>query len=334
MFAKLIDMSDLGLFLVAERGKGKTAVIDTIRDYLRHRDLMQVSVISYAGLERMANELDGKSITIINRDFSSFYTEYLRDVAVNLIATLITDKAVKADTGRYHIDFAVKEISFLSATQPQLLEKLNHIASWESMYRDRFIRFPMLYWFGQPHYIKKYPQVSPVNILADSIDTVSIPVDITNEQAYKRMVNVLQKQTSEGRCKQYVDKLLKAHAAFNERDIVLKADLDFIELFSGNLILDYLLSDRPRGVSNPLIFNADSYLIFFYIIMNGNASKARMREYFNVSNLTIGKNLNPLLAKNLVKGTYGGDKYTISKNWMERYGAPVKNWFKEAGIHN
>lgn len=332
MFAKLIDMSNLGLFLVAERGKGKTTVLDTVRDCLRHRDLMQVSIISYAGIAKMADEIDGKSITMINRDFSSFYTDYLKDVAVNLIASLITDKVVKADTGKYHFHIDLEALSFLSATQPQMLEKLNHLPTWESMYRDRFIRYPILYWFGEPIYRKDPPRVSAITLIPD-IDTVSIPKNITEDRAYERMMAIIERQTSEGRCQQYTDRLLKAHAAFNERDIVLPADLEFIQLFAGNLLLDYLLSDRVEGVSRPLIFNSNSYILFFYLLERGEASKVQMRQEYNVSNVTITKNLNPLMARNLIKGTYGKDKYVINKEWIDRYAGPVRSWFRERRIH-
>ncbi|NVM24105.1 MAG: hypothetical protein HWN68_20290, partial [Desulfobacterales bacterium] len=224
MFAKLVDMSNLGLFLVAERGKGKTTALDTIKDYLRHRDLMQVSILSYAGLAKMAENMSGRRITMLNRDFSSFYSDYLKDVAVNLIAGLITDHAIKADTGRYHIKIDDCVISFLSAAQPQMLEQINRIAAWESMYRDRFLRFPMLYWFGSPAYVDFPPEVSPVELIPD-ITTVTMPNSIKEEQGYERMKAIIERQTSEGRCGQYVDSLLRAHAAFNERDIVLPKDL-------------------------------------------------------------------------------------------------------------
>ncbi len=333
MFAKLIDMSNLGCFLVAERGKGKTVSLDTIRDNLRHRDLMQVSIISYAGLADMASEMSGRRITMINRDFSSFYTDYLKDVAVNLIASLITDHGIKADTGRYHIDISDCTISFLSATQPQMLESLNRIPTWESMYRDRFVRYPMLYWFGSPErYLKEPPKVSAVSIIPDS-EEVSIPRSIRENQIYERMTAIMERQTSMSRCKLHVDALLRSHAAFNMRDIVLPKDLEFIQLFAGNLMLDYLLSDRKRGVSRPLVFNANSFIIFSYLLEHGGASKKIMRNEWSVSNITIQRNLNPLMGRNLVKGTYGKDWYTINPKWLERYANPVHKWFEENGIH-
>lgn len=332
MFAKLIDMSNLGCFLVAERGKGKTVSLDTIRDYLRHRDLMQVSIISYAGLDDMASEMSGRRITMINRDFSSFYTDYLKDVAVNLIASLITDHSIKADTGRYHIHIEDCVISFLSATQPQMLESLNRIPSWESMYRDRFIRYPILYWFGSPkRYLKDPPKVSTVQIIPDQ-EGVSIPSSIKESQGYERMTAILERQTSTSRCRIHFDALLRSHAAFNMRDIVLQKDLEFLQLFAGNLMLDYLLSDRTKGVSRPLVFNANSFIIFSHLLEHNGASKKEMRQEWSVSNITMQRNLNPLMAKNLIKGTYGKDWYTINPKWLEKYANPVHEWFEENNI--
>lgn len=332
IFAKLVDLSDLGLFLIAERGKGKTTVLDMIRDTLRHRDVMEVSIISYAGLNKMADEMTNKQITMINRDFSTFYTDYLKDVAVNFISAIITDHSIKADTGKYHLKIENCYISFLSATQPQMLEKINRIPTWESMYRDRFLRFPMLYWFGTPKYVKEPPKISPISLISD-LDVVKIPSSIRDISTYNRMVAVLERQTSEGRCRQYTDTLLKAHAALNGRDIVISKDLEFLKLFAGNLIVDYLLSDRERGVSNPLVLNANSFVIFSYLLEHNGASKSQIRQEFNVSSLTIQRNINPLMAKNLVKGSYGKDFYVINPKWLEKYANPVYDWFREYGIY-
>jgi len=332
MFAKMVDLCDLGLFIVGIRGRGKTTILDTIRDCLSHRDIMEVSILTYAGLNKMAGELSNRNVTMINRDFSSFYTDYLKDVAVNMMSTLITDHSIKADTGKYHIKIDNCTISFLSATQPQMLEKINRIPAWESMYRDRFLRYPMLYWFGSPEYRDDPPKVLPVELIPD-INSVTITKSVKQKPEYNRMLALIERQTSGGRCRQYLDALLKASAAINERDIVIEKDLKFLQLFAGNLVTDYLLSDRKQGVSRSLVLNSDSYIIFSYLLEIGGASKSDMREEWSVSNVTMQKNLNPLMAKNLIKGSFGKDWYAVNPTWIERYAKPVYEWFEEAGIH-
>lgn len=322
----------MGLFIVGIRGRGKTTILDTIRDCLSHRDIMEVSILTYAGLNKMADSLSNRSVTMLNRDFSSFYTDYLKDVAVNMMSTLITDHSIKADTGKYHLKIDNCTISFLSATQPQMLEKINRIPAWESMYRDRFLRYPMLYWFGSPKYRNTMPKVLPIELIPD-IDNVAITNSIKQKPEYDRMLMLIERQTSEGRCRQYLDALLKASAAINERDIVIEKDLKFMQLFAGNLVMDYLLSDRQKGVSHSLILNSDSYIIFSYLLETGGSSKADMRKEWSVSNVTMQKNLNPLMAKNLIKGSFGKDWYTVNPVWIEKYAKPVYDWFEEAGIH-
>lgn len=328
----MVDLCDLGLFLVGIRGKGKTTILDTLRDCLSHRDIMEVSILSYAGLNKMADNMSNRSITMINRDFSSFYTDYLKDVAVNMISALITDHSIRADTGKYHLRIDNCTISFLSATQPQMLEKINRIPAWESMYRDRFIRYPMLYWFGPPTYRNDMPKILPIELIPD-IDDVVIAKSMREKPGYNRMLALIERQTSEGRCRQYLDAMLKASAAINGRDTVIEKDLKFLQLFAGNLIMDYLLSDRERGVSRSLVLNSDSYIIFDYLLEKGGSSKTDMRREWNVSNVTMQKNLNPLMAKNLIKGSFGKDWYAINPAWTEKYAKPVYDWFEEAGIH-
>lgn len=333
IFAKMVDLCDLGLFLVGVRGKGKTTVLDVMRDCLSHRDIMEVSILTYAGLNKMADTLSNRSVTLINRDFSSFYTDYLKDVAVNMISALITDHSIRADTGKYHLKIDNCTISFLSATQPQMLEKINRIPAWESMYRDRFIRYPMLYWFGVPKYRKDMPKVLPVELIPD-INDVVITKSMKEKPEYVRMLTLIERQTSEGRCRQYLDGLLKASAAINGREIVAEKDLKFLQLFAGNLVMDYLLSDRQKGVSRSLVLNSDSYIIFERLLEKGGSSKNGMRREWSVSNVTMQKNLNPLMAKNLIKGSFGKDWYEINPVWIEKYAKPVYDWFEEAGIHD
>jgi len=328
----MVDLCDLGLFLVGIRGKGKTTVLDTMRDCLSHRDIMEISILTYAGLNKMADTLSNRSVTLINRDFSSFYTDYLKDVAVNMISALITDHSIRADTGKYHLKIDNCTISFLSATQPQMLERINRIPAWESMYRDRFIRYPMLYWFGVPKYRNDMPKVLPVELIPD-INDVVITKSMKEKPEYVRMLTLVERQTSEGRCRQYLDGLLKASAAINGREIVAEKDLKFLQLFAGNLVMDYLLSDRQKGVSRSLVLNSDSYIIFERLLEKGGSSKTDMRREWSVSNVTMQKNLNPLMAKNLIKGSFGKDWYEINPVWIEKYAKPVYNWFEEAGIH-
>jgi len=329
VFAKLVDLADMGLFLIADRGKGKTTILDVIRKELRHRDIMTVSIITYAGINKMAENMSDRSITMINRDFSSFYTDYLKDVAVNLIAQLITEHSVMASTGKYEIKIDNCTISFLSATQPKMIERLNGLPTWESMYKDRFFRLPLLYPLGTPKYQKEPPEVSSVLV---SNSPISLPNSLRGSPTYERMLAIIERQTSEGRCRQHLDALLKSSAALNGRDVVLPCDIEFLQLYAGNLILDYLLSERERGVSNPLVFNSNSYLIVFYLLEHNGASKADLREAYKVSQVTITRNLNPLMAGNIVKGTYGKDWYVVNKDWIERYITPVRKFYAELGI--
>lgn len=332
MFGKLVDLSNLGLFLDCDRGKGKTTILETLIK-LRHRDVMKVSIITFAGVAKMTDQLTDRSVTVINPDFSTFYTPYLKDVAVNLISALITDHAVKATTGKYKIEVSNCYLSFLSATQPQMIRRINRLSSWESMYRDRFLRFHMLYPFGTPKYTKNLPNIGELFFELNSPDQVSLPHRLREHPTYERLKTVIQRQTSEGRCGEYLDRLLKAHAWFNSRDIVIQKDLQFLELMIPYLMIDLLLSMRQKGVSEPMVFNANSFILLFYLIEKGESSRRTMREVYNVSHSTIIKNLNPLMASNIIKGTYGKDEYRVNPKWYTRYIKPIQQWGKEIGIY-
>jgi hypothetical protein len=331
LFTKLVDFTDLGMFIIADRGRGKTMVLEAIKK-MRHRDVMEVSILTFAGLQKMTDNMSDRSITMINKDFSTFYTPYLKDIGVNLISSLISDHSIKASTGKYKIEIQNCFISFLSATQPQMIKSINYLDAWESMYRDRFFRFDLIYPFGTPKYTKLPPEPGEYFFEIPTVDSVNLPKPIINDRRYERLKMVIQRQTSEGRCGIYVDKLLKAHAFLNNRDVVIDKDLEVLELFIPNLLLDIILSMRQKGVSEPMIFNANSYLLFFHLIERGETSRQSLREHFNVSHSTLIKNLNPLLATNLIKGSMGTTNYRVNPQWYDKYIVPITSWCKEHGI--
>jgi len=328
VFMKLLDIANMGGFIVADRGKGKTTVLMNVVK-LRHRPVKIVTGLTYAGLAKISKEIDGQSVTLINKDFSSFYTEYLRDVGVNVIANLLTDHEVHTVTGKYKLDISEAYISFLSATQPQMISRLNRTAAWESMYKDRFIRFYLFYPRGSPRYTKLEPNIPQIEMLnPDMFDEVTIPTSIKNSKEYKRIKAILERQTSEGRAGIYTDNLLKASAILNQRDVVTEGDVKFLNICSLYLVVDWLLSERRHGVSEPLVFNPDSYVLLFYIMEHQTTSKRKLKEEFKVSHQTINENMKPLIGKGIVKGTYGKDEYKLNPDFKKKYVDPVLEFYE------
>lgn len=336
IFAKLVDISYLGLFIVGHRSTGKGAILHCIEN-LRHRDLMKITRITPAGLSREAKTMSNRRMTIINPDFSSFYTTYLKDAGINLISYLISEHGVpKSWTAKYNYDITDCWISFLSSTQPRMLRSINRLPSWESMYQDRFIRLHMLYPYGTPHYIEKYPTVPQLTFELGNTDNIAIPKTVKEMKEYVRVRYALMRQTSKGRSSIYVDRLLKAHAFINNRDTVAPKDMKFLCLFLPYLIIDYLLSDRI-SISSPLKFNADAYILFFYLVEHQEATRKELQTYFMLSRQkgkasALTRAINPLKAANLIQGVYGTPKYRINQNWYKRYITPILKWSEENGI--
>jgi len=340
VFAKLVDISNLGLFLVGKRSVGKGAVLNSVL-LLHHRDVIKITRITPAGLAKTAKEMSNREITLICPDFSSFYTDYLKDAGINLISHLITEHGVpKSWTGRYSYDIQNCTISFLTSTQPRMLRRVNRLATWESMYRDRFLRFYMLYPFGSPRYVEDYPEVPDVEYLIQDPATVAIPSSIKQDPRYERLLAVITRQTSQGRGVIYTNRLLKAHAWLNGRDVVIGDDLEVLTLFLPYLLVADLLSAR-QDVSSPLVFDPNAYHVFFYLIEHGPASRHDMVDYFRtapkqrkgkrklLAASAVRRALEPLLARNLVKGTYGGDRYFVNPKWYDRYIRPIIKWRDE-----
>ena len=327
----------MGEFISGHRSTGKGATLNSVK-LLRHRDVMEITRITPAGLAREAQSMSNRSITIINPDFSSFYTDYLKDAGVNLISYLLTEHGVpKSWTAKYNYDVTDCYISFLTSTQPAMLRRINKLPSWESMYRDRFIRFHMLYPFGTPKYRERYPSVPTITFELRNPETdVAIPRSVRRLREYIRLKAVIQRQTSEGRSGIYLNRLLKSHAFLNNRDTVADKDVKFLSLFLPYLIIDYLLSKR-KAVSAPLRFNPDAYLVFFYLIEHEEATRKDLKKYFMLvkekgRGTALTRAIDPLLAANLVEGVYGTPTYRVNKKWRKQYLTPLLEWSREMGI--
>ena len=331
VFCKLIDISNLGVLIVAERGRGKGAIMDSLIQ-LRHRNVMRMSKITPAGLAAVANEMNDTEITIINPDITSLYTDYLKDAAINVISHLISEHSLPASwTARYRYSISNCTVSFISGVQAKMMRKLMKLASWESMYKDRFIRFYMFYPRGTPKYCPEYPYVGEIEMGGHPVDAISIPSSIKSDPRYTRMKAILRIQTSEGRCQMYLNRILKASAWLNQREVVTEGDLKFLNACALYLHTEYMLSERET-VSSPLLLNPDSFVLLFHMIEHKEASKKSMREYFKMSTSKLDRQLKPLMSANIIKGTFGKDLLRLNPKFKKKYVDPILELYEEYGV--
>jgi hypothetical protein len=145
------------------------------------------------------------------------------------------------------------------------------------------------------------------------------------------MKTVLERQTSEGRAGMILNRLLKAHAYLNCRESVVKDDIEFLELFTLNLMSDYWLSTR-MSLAGALHFEPDSYVALFHLVEKEEVSRRELQEYFKVSRQTLVRYLKPLIERNMIEGVYGQPVYRLNPDWMDRYITPVRRWMDEHGL--
>lgn len=332
IFTKLVDLSNLGLFLIGDRSVGKGSILSAI-EQIRHRKVIKMGRITPAGLAKMAKKLDNMELTFINPDITSLMTYYLRDAAINVFSHLISERGLPPSwTAQYQYEITNCIVSFLSGAQPKTMRTIQSLESWESMYKDRFLRFCLLHPLGEPRYIEKYPSVDNIYLPSDFMpQNVTITKEIRQSYGYIRMKTILERQTSAGRCGIYLDRLIRAHAYLNGRDIVLEVDLKILELMSVNLMIDEWLGTR-KELSSPKKFNPNAYLLLFFLVCEGKASRKDMRRHFTVSDRTVVRSLRVLRAKNIVMGTYGRDEYKLNRTWYMKYILPVLKWHKQIGV--
>ena len=322
---KMIDLANMGVLTVGPRGKGKTRAIEALVS-IPHRDILIVTNLTPAGLPKFTDKLDNNEVTVLNKDLAGFYTDYLRDVGLNLVSSILTDHEYISSTGRHYINIRNSTISFISCAQHNLMHSLTKIDSWNSMYRDRLLRIYMLYWRKPeptPERIKIRVDLNPI-----PIDKVTIPIDIVNKPLYKKIENIIIEQTSPGRGKLYIQNLLKASASLNGRDIVIDKDLEFLSLFIIPMGLEKLLSERLYGPGESLIFNHNAYALLFYVYEQQEADRRDIVDYFKITRKTLKATMDYLMQYGLVKGTYGKPIYRPSPIIEELFTTPVKKYME------
>jgi hypothetical protein len=314
--------------IIGERAKGKGAILDSI-EKLRHRKVMEVARLTPAGLKRIADDLNDQEVTFINPDISTLYNPYLKDAMINCMAHLISEHRLpKSWTDKYEYSITNCKISFLSGVQPKMMRTITQLPQWESMYRDRFLRFHLYYPLGTPKWSEQYPAVPELYIPDFTVESVNIPESIKQSPKYQRLRAVLERQTSEGRAGLILNRLLKSHAYLNDRDTVVQEDLGILELFTLNLMTDYWLSTR-LSLAGALQFEPDSYVALFHLIEKEEITRKELAEYFKVTKQTLTKHLKPLMDRNIIAGTYGQPTYKLNPDWKNRYLQPIKQWLNE-----
>jgi len=334
ILAKLIDFADLGALLLTFRGKGKGAILHTLsKPPLQHRHVIRVGAITYKGLKKIADTLSNNTVTIINPDISVLYTEYLRDVAVNLFSQLIYDHEIpEMHTQQYDLHIKNAYISFLSGTQPKMYESLAQLPTFESMYKDRFIRIAMLNPLGTPDYKKYYPQIKEIKYEKLQWEITELPPRLTQTKEYKRVEEVLRYITSESRGRDYTERLVKASARLNNRLQVTESDIKFLNILTPYMTFEKWTSRRLRGVSEPLLFDADAYTLLLTVIEKKKVSRKELQTEFQVTQTTITKNIKPLMAKRIIVGKFGADEYRLHKQFYETYMKPIQDFIQFAGV--
>lgn len=331
IFAKLIDFSNLGLFIIAPRGRGKTYGVIYPLEQIRHRTVLKISTITPMGLEKIEDILDNNQVTILNGDFSGFYTSYLKEVGVNIISQLIYDHNASIKTGRYTLEIKNCYISFISGMQPVLYKGISWMPNFEAMYKDRFIRFFLFYPFGKPEeFTRGQPLLPQLNISIEKMDDIKISERVLGTNEYRLIVSEMKWHTSPGRGREYVNRLLKASAWLNNRSVVELADLKFISMCMPYILIEKWFSKRTDPAS-PLKFDANAYVLLEWMLFEGRleAKFPEIIQSFQIRGRKVSKrSLERWVELPVVTGVFDYMRNTVSlnKSWYIYYIQPIKQF--------
>jgi len=334
IFTKLCDFSDLGLMLIAPTDKGKSAILlSQAKQPLQHRTVLKVGVVTFKGLKKIADRLTDNKATIINHDLSRLYTDYLKDVVINVFSQLLYDHALdEMHSAQYDLEIHNAYISFLTGVQPQMYHSISKLATFESMYKTRFIRLFLFCPFGKPQYKKYHPHIKDITWESQAWDLTELKPEFYRNKDYQRLLHLLRWHISEGRGMDYLDRLLKASARYNNRLFVTESDIKYLTLLIPYLAMEKWTSKRMYGAAKPLVFDDDAYTLFYYITERQQVKKTDMRRDFQMSITTINNNLKPLIGVKLIKGKFGTTQFTLHPSFTNRYITPLQSFVEFCGV--
>jgi hypothetical protein len=196
---KLFDLANLGLLLLGSRGCCKTDSLNGLEKSLLHRPYYELSVQTVAALAKKANNtliqrFDHGNLTVINPDFSS-PNKYARGLILNLFSALISDHRYGYNTQTGTFSISNCHCSFLSAVQPIIYAQIVHVAEWEGVYKDRFLRYLIL--FPQPYEPKSYPPKPDRPATLDRLDPpaeLDVEPSLRDLPEYQSLREVLEMQ--------------------------------------------------------------------------------------------------------------------------------------------
>jgi len=330
VFSKLIDIAGLGCFLVGDRGVGKNVALEYASS-LSHRFVLTLSRITPAGLERLSGVLSGSSVLIVNPDFSSLSTAYLKDALLMIVSSLISDGCfAQSITKTCRVRISNADTAFLSAVQPRVVNHIFASERWEGMYRDRLLRFYMLYLFGAPDVKDSRPSGLKWEHPGFSLKEVDAGRPRRAEE-YGKLLAALMMQTSENRSRIYADRLVKASALFNHRREAEDEDYDFISIFSFMLGAESVLSEKTV-LTDVGRFDHEAFSLFFRILEYGGADVRELSAFFGAPPAKIRECLKRLASKKLVQGEWGGRRYMVHEKFLREVAEPICVWLEAHGL--
>jgi hypothetical protein len=295
---KMADLSNIGAFLVGQRAKGKGTVLAVVERQLLHRNPYVCDFLTKRGLKEIQEMFNNASITVINPDFASLSSEYVRDVSLSLFSNLIYEHRITGNTMDMKLNIQNCRVSFLSSIQPILYKEISETSSYESQSKDRYLRIFMLYFrptledqdkklpvAPTPPFIKlwqDYDKEQMEQFRKTHLDELpEVPLEVRDTEYYRRVVDCFRMQTSKHRGLEYTRRMLKASALYNGRKNITISDVKFCSLAMPFLYIEKALTWRENA-SDPLKFSADAYHIFDYITENYSAKPSAIENYFQL----------------------------------------------------
>lgn len=223
------------MVIVAPAGTGKSRATQAIG--VAYPDKMVFDSITRSGLAVMQEDMTGFGGLVVIDDMGKIDTVYSRMATLTTFAELCYSHFVSKHTVSSHIEITNFEGSAVLNAQPPILGSVIASAEWEAVLMDKTIRYYHLYRPTKP--TSEPPAYNvPQNIKPDDVKLTGV-----GGRAWGNLWKMAVCQWSDARALEHLQDLLRATAAWDNRDEVGRGDYRLLsELMRPLTIETYLIT--------------------------------------------------------------------------------------------
>lgn len=266
------------LLLVSPSGCGKSVITDCINEV--NPNAVQLLSVTRARLTDFIDTFSNFFGTVLMDDIASAGSTYERKDTLLAFAVLCYSHAISKHTWTTNFEITNFHGAAVLNIQPALLAEVYEFPEWESLIREKTLRYYHLYRPTKPESGK------PKFYVDWGIDVDLVQKPRYDYKLYPILQSIATLQWSDARTLEHLDMLLKAVAALDRRQTVINADLQLLyKLMKPMTIERYIMHKTGFEVGRWMDTNLCAVLVEYASWRNVNID--RIARDYKISSSTV-----------------------------------------------